>query len=88
MKVNNSDLIQIENIAKLLNKKVVYRELSGEEVMAINQVFNWVGDMIKRIREDIRQEETKSLASIPSEKKEPLPELPKPKNGRPKKKKE
>jgi len=91
MKVTNSDKIQIENLAKSL-RRAKFNDVSGEEVLAMAQMFAWVGNMIQRIQKELEGEAKAPPISMPSgsiEKEAPLAELPqKRKRGRPKKKKD
>jgi len=64
MKVNKADLIQVENLIKAL-RKAKFDSLEGMEVLAMAQMFEWSGGLLKRIQEELRLEE-----QFKSEKKE------------------
>lgn len=55
--VTERDKIMLSNIPKLF--KMGKFELTGEEIIVTNQVFNYVGSLIKKIDESINEENNK-----------------------------
>lgn len=81
MKFTESDLIQAENLAKIINR-AKFNDIDGAEIIAFAQACGWLGSLIKQMRNpSVATPAPEAPASI----KKPEAEKPKPKRGRPKK---
>lgn len=79
MKFTESDLIQAENLAKIINR-AKFNDIDGAEIIAFAQACGWLGSLIKQMRNSsVATPAPEAPAKI--EKPEPV----KAKRGRPKK---
>jgi len=62
MKFTKQDLYQVENLIKALNKGSF--TLEGVEVIAMAEVFKWVGKLSSSIKLEIEQETNKPTVEI------------------------
>lgn len=79
MKFTQSDLIQAENLAKIINR-AKFNDIDGAEIIAFAQACGWLGSLIKEMR---RPPSATPVPEAPASIKKP--ENPTPKKGRPKK---
>ena len=64
MKFEKKDLIQAENVAKAL-RKAKY-DVNGDEVLALSQMFNWVGGLIIEIKKELEEQSPAKQIGQPS----------------------